>query len=358
MAFGGGGGTFRADVSFVSIEPHAGVPWATAASVVARDAHNVAIPAKAGGTLGFVISDPAVFVREVVAPGDAPGATRAELAAMVASQFGEVFRTGAREGTDLLGPTGRLGLLSGERLAKSLGGMGVTLLRFVVGTVSAGPEVRRPGGPFNADTVEGYRAEAPAALFPTSPGAPTSSGLPALPAELADILEPPLPRHSGPKSARLPLADDAPEGIFAARQTVVGPNSERLPLGTAIEEHGGPGSGSMFDVPAGENGLRAADPSRFNQPLAAPAHEPAPPVRAQAHPPGPPPLPATLEFHVGIYGTPVGPFDLIVLAARVRDGSLGPKSLVWRPGFDGWTAAGLVPELAPLFAGPPELPPA
>jgi hypothetical protein len=340
----GAGAAFKADVSFVSVAPHSNVPWATVASVVARDANNDPVPAKAGGEISFVVTDPVLFVREVVAPGVAPEVTRHEVAALATNYFGEIFRTGGLEEADLLGPTGRLGQVAGEQLATSLLGVGITLTRFTVKNVIVAPELRRANGPVTEGGGDGYRAELPAPLFPDAAAAPTESGLPALPAGLADILEPPLPRNTGPKSVRLPIVHDAPEGIFASRKPATGPQSDRLLLGgtPATETPNGAGSENLFDLPA------APGPSihKIDRPLA-PAERP----------PGPPPLPATLEFHVGINGTPVGPFDLIVLAARVRDGSLGRKSLVWRPGMDGWCAAEHVTELAPLFAGPPELPP-
>ncbi len=378
------GSAFRADVSFVSVIPHADVRWATAAAVVARDSNHAAIPAKANGEIGFVVTDPAAFVREVVAPGDGPGATRSEVAALVTSQFGEIFRTGDLDGADLLGPVGRLGLVAGEKLATNLRVLGITLIRFLVKTVTVSVEVRRPMSAPSSGAADGYRAELPAPLFPdiaptplqpTQPTQPPlhaiSTGFPALPAGLADVLEPPLPRNTGPKSARLPLANDAPEGIFAARQPNSGPRSDRLLMGQSTAagvSENGTASESLFDLngtPTPQLASAVPAPVAPSPPAAAitaavsptGAGTPAATVDGASGRPAPPPLPATLEYHVAISGTAVGPFDLLVLAARVRDGSVGRKSLVWRPGMDGWLAAESVTELAPLFVGPPPLPP-
>jgi hypothetical protein len=344
----GGAGTFRADVSFVSVALQSSVPWATVASVVAKDPDAGTVRAKAGGTIGFAVTDPVTFVREVVAAGTGTGVARSDLAALVTSQFSEIFRTGRVDGADLLGPKGRLGLVAGEQLAPILRAVGVTLTRFTVDSVSVSPEVRRPHRPFAGGGSDGYRAELPPPMFPEVVPEPIRSGFPALPAELADILEPPIPRDNGPKSNRIPLVE-APEGVFAARQSA-GPKTDRLLLADAR--------------PAGTDHTEAPD-APFEAPLAAgsgprstrlPA--PLPPTPAAPHrPPGPPPLPATLEFYVGLNGAVVGPFDLIALAARVRDGSLGRKTLVWRTGMDDWLAAELVTELTPMFAGPPPLPP-
>ena len=75
---------------------------------------------------------------------------------------------------------------------------------------------------------------------------------------------------------------------------------------------------------------------------------------------GPPPLPsAGPQFYVGINGTQAGPFDMSVLAAKIKAGEITRQSLVWKPGMGAWLAAEGVAELQPLFAHlPPPLPPA
>jgi len=365
--------SFRADAFFVSVAPRAGVPWATAGSVVGRDADNAPVRAKVSGQFGFVITDPVAFVRETVpGGGDGAGATLAQLGGLIASQFSEIVRTGRLDGVDLFGSKGRLGSLAGERLADVLLGIGVTLTDFTVEIVSAPPEVRRPPNAFaNGGGRDGYHVDVPPPQFspalpsavptatrapipttsptrpPTPPrtSTPTQHGLPTLPAELAAVLEPPLPRGNDPKSVRLPIVETAPEGIFIARQPS-GPKSDRLLL-SDVPVHGhdeseGP-STELFEP---------IHPTRMWT-------SPAEPVNAPAHtrPSGPPPLPATLEFHIALGGAVVGPFDLITLSAKVREGSLGRRTLVWRTGMDGWVVAENVVELAPLFSvAPPPLP--
>ena len=374
------GSSFKADAVFVSIAPRTGVPWSTPGSVVARDADNNPVRAKVSGRFGFVITDPVAFVRETVpAGGDGTGATLAQLGGLIANQFSEIVRTGRLDGADLLGSKGRLGSLAGERLADVLLGIGVTLTDFTVEIVSAPPEVRRPSHAFGHNTgggSDGYHADVPRPQFSTAapktvplepspvalaspfqppaqnpprPAAPVQHGLPSLPAELAAVLEPPLPRGNDPKSVRLPIVETAPEGVFSARQSSSGPKSDRLLLPdvpvNGQEESEGP-STELFEP---------IHPTRVWAPPAQPLNTPAP---AATRPPGPPPLPATLEFHIALGGVVVGPFDLITLSAKVREGSLGRKTLVWRTGMDGWIAAENVVELAPLFSvAPPPLPP-
>lgn len=363
----GAGKPFRADVCFVSVVPHSPVLWATVASVTAKDDEGGTIRAKASGDFGFVVTDPVLLANDV----GGTNLTRSEISTLVTSQFGEIFRTGVLDGADLLGPTGRLGLVAGEHLAPLLLARGITLIRFTVDKVIVPPEVRRPYRAVSAGGgSEGYRAEIPKPLFQPSPASapnpvpasgpasgaflPRSAverGIPALPPGLAEILEPPSPRDNGPKSARIAIVEDAPEGVFASRHTAP-PKSERLLL-TEIRSV----INEMTAAPGGtpESPLMP-DPSYPHAPQSVTPPAPAPAPAATTRPPGPPPLPATLEFYVALNGESVGPFDLISLSARVRDGSLNRKTLVWRTGMECWLAAELVIELAPLFTGPPPIP--
>jgi hypothetical protein len=72
----------------------------------------------------------------------------------------------------------------------------------------------------------------------------------------------------------------------------------------------------------------------------------------------PPPLPgAGAQFFAALAGAQAGPFDLTVLAAKIRSGELTRQTLVWRNGMSGWAAAESVSELQSLFAQvPPPLP--
>jgi membrane protease subunit (stomatin/prohibitin family) len=83
---------------------------------------------------------------------------------------------------------------------------------------------------------------------------------------------------------------------------------------------------------------------------------------AQTPPPmpgAPPPVPAApvVQFSVSVNGQTYGPYDLNALARMAQAGQINAQSLVWRQGMAAWQAAGTMPELAPLFAGPGAPPP-
>ncbi len=78
----------------------------------------------------------------------------------------------------------------------------------------------------------------------------------------------------------------------------------------------------------------------------------------QAAPGGPPPPPSAALFHIDAGGGQTGgPFGIAQLQAGVAAGTFSAATLVWSNGMTGWAAAGTVPALAALFAGPPPLPP-
>jgi membrane protease subunit (stomatin/prohibitin family) len=75
----------------------------------------------------------------------------------------------------------------------------------------------------------------------------------------------------------------------------------------------------------------------------------------------PPPLPtATAVWHIAANGKTLGPFGAEQLQRAIGTGELTAATLVWSPQLAGWTAAGDVGELRPLFTppvAPPPLPP-
>ena len=80
----------------------------------------------------------------------------------------------------------------------------------------------------------------------------------------------------------------------------------------------------------------------------------------QMAPAAPPPPPPETVYHIAENGQTTGPFSLARLGRMVSEGTFSRETLVWAPGFAGWTAAGEVDALARLFtiAPPPPPPPA
>lgn len=75
------------------------------------------------------------------------------------------------------------------------------------------------------------------------------------------------------------------------------------------------------------------------------------------HAPAPPPPPPQTVWHLAENGQTRGPFDLGTLRRMAAEGGFRADTLVWAPGYSGWTRADAVAELAPLFAATPPPPP-
>ncbi len=71
----------------------------------------------------------------------------------------------------------------------------------------------------------------------------------------------------------------------------------------------------------------------------------------------PPPLPATVQYHLGVDGKQQGPYDIAQLRSLVASGQLKATTLVWTNGMSAWTPAQQVPEIAAILqSSPPPLP--
>jgi len=76
-----------------------------------------------------------------------------------------------------------------------------------------------------------------------------------------------------------------------------------------------------------------------------------------AAPPPPPPPAADTVWHVAVSGQTTGPFGKGELGRMVTEGRFTRDSLVWAPGYAGWTRAEDVGDLARLFTVMPPPPP-
>ncbi|MEZ6142176.1 MAG: SPFH domain-containing protein [Zavarzinella sp.] len=114
--------------------------------------------------------------------------------------------------------------------------------------------------------------------------------------------------------------------------------------------------GDAANNPGGMAGLGAGMGAGMGM-AGAMMHSMAPAAQGGA-PAGPPPLPATVQFFVGLNGMQQGPFDLATLSGKIRAGEITRATLVWRAGMPNWLPAENVPELQQLFgSSPPPLPP-
>lgn len=72
--------------------------------------------------------------------------------------------------------------------------------------------------------------------------------------------------------------------------------------------------------------------------------------------PVPPPMPS-VTYYVAVNGQSAGPYDRVILAQMVQNGTLNQSTLVWTQGMAEWAQAGTVAELQALFSQVPPPPP-
>lgn len=113
------------------------------------------------------------------------------------------------------------------------------------------------------------------------------------------------------------------------------------------------GAGSAMGMFVGANLAGQTGQAMYQPQHGQPQHG-QPQQQAAAPPPPPPPA----AFHVAVNGQTAGPYDLGALRQQQSSGRFTADTLVWKPGFSGWTRAGDIPELQQLFQAPPPPPPA
>lgn len=287
---------FKCEVYFISTRTWTNQKWGTQNPIMLRDPEFGPVRLRAFGTYAFKVTDPGVFLKELVAtdPSFEAYEITAQFRNTIVSRFVDALGSAKIPMLDLAGNYEKISGVAKERISPELAKMGVSLAQFYVENVSLPPEVE-------------------AALDKRS-----QMGV------LGNL----------DQYAKFQAAD----AIRDAAQN---------PGGIA-----GVGAGLGAGLAVGGQ-MAGAVASAMNAPGQVVPANTQPPATAAA----PPPLPTAVAFHVGIDGATAGPFDMEGLASKVREGKLTRKSLVWKSGMANWVAAETVPELASLFANsPPPLP--
>jgi hypothetical protein len=309
--------TFHADVYFVSIRPWTGLAWALRNLTPSRSGAGQKLSLQ--GTCGFRITNPALFLGELLKPNVPLAEYPSEnLRNVIAVRFGEWVRAKQITTEDLAADGERLIGRARARIAADLGRMGVELTEFLVAGSGEFP---------------GYTDARKPAPTPTPSPAPSDGA--------DDPLADKPPPASGPMSVRLPLSEAPPESgrMFVSNRPA--PPSERILLPDPESDR----DLSLSSFPL-LNGWGAGPVSgRMRTPEATP-----PPVSLDKTPP-------PITYHLAVKGTPSGPLDLAKVKHMIQSGEVTPATLTWRKGLPEWVPAESVPELKALFApAPPPLP--
>jgi membrane protease subunit (stomatin/prohibitin family) len=284
---------FKAEVYFVSTRQWTDQKWGTQNPVMLRDPEFGPVRLRAFGSYAFKVTDPATFLRELVAtdPSFEAYEVTAQFRNAIVSRFVDALGSARIPMLDLAGNYEKVSKVALEKISPELAKMGITLTQFFVENVSLPPEVE-------------------AALDKRS-----QMGI------LGN-----LDQYAKFQSAEaIRDAANNPGGVAGL--------GAGLGAGVAI-------GGQMGAAIAGAAGAPGAVTPGNTQPYGAP-----------------PPLPTAAQFFAAVGGAQAGPFDVAALQSQVAQGKVTRSTLVWKAGMANWAAADSVPELQPLFAHlPPPLP--
>jgi membrane protease subunit (stomatin/prohibitin family) len=134
---------FKAEVYFVATRQWTDQKWGTQNPLIVRDPEYGAVRVRAFGTYAFRVTDPAAFLRQIVAtdPNLEVYEISNQLRNTIVSRFSDVLGQERIPILDLAGNYERIGELAREKIAPDLASMGLALTLFYIENISLPPEV-------------------------------------------------------------------------------------------------------------------------------------------------------------------------------------------------------------------------
>lgn len=287
---------FKAEVYFVNTRQYTDLKWGTKNPIMRRDPEFGPVRLRAFGTYAIKVTDPAVFIREIV--GTDGHFTKDEiidqLRNIVVSRFTDALGESKIPVLDIAGNQDELGEFIHGKISPEFDEYGLELTKLLVENVS-------------------------------------------LPQAVEEALD---------KRTSMGVIGD-----LNAYTQFQGANAmEAAAANPGGMAGGGMGMGMGFAM-ANQMGAAMAQGQQQAPQQQAPQQQA--PAAAT-----PPPLPTAVQFFAAIGGAQAGPFDMATLGAKVKSQEVTRETLVWKEGMPTWTPAGEVDELKSLFgAVPPPLPP-
>ena len=134
---------FKAEVYFISTRQWTDQKWGTQNPVMMRDPEFGPVRVRAFGSYAFKVTDPATFLRELVAtdPSFEAFEVTNQFRNAIVSRFVDTVAAARIAVLDLAGNYERVSKLALDRIAPDLAKMGVSLTQFYVENISLPPEV-------------------------------------------------------------------------------------------------------------------------------------------------------------------------------------------------------------------------
>ncbi|SEM67986.1 Membrane protease subunit, stomatin/prohibitin family, contains C-terminal Zn-ribbon domain [Loktanella fryxellensis] len=289
---------FKSEIYFINTTRFTDQKWGTKNPIMLRDPEFGPLRLRAFGSYAIKVSDPAVFMREIV--GTDGEFTSAEVSSqirnVIVQEFSRALAASGIPALDMAANTKELGDLVAKAIDPVMTSYGLTIPELYVENISL------------PDAVEKALDDR------------TSRG----------------------------MAGNLDEHMkYKAAEAMAQPGSA---AGQAMGLGMGAGLGGSLGMQMGH--MAQAGPwGQTGGPAAPQAAHPA------AAPPPPPPPPATDQlWHIAKAGEVTGPFSRAAMGRMVTDGSLARDSMVWTDGQDGWKTA-MDTALAQLFTVTPPPPP-
>ena len=287
---------FKSEIYFVNTTRFSDLKWGTKNPIILRDPEFGPMRIRAYGTYTIKVSDPALFLREIV--GTDGEFTMDEISFqirnIIVQEFSRAIANSGIPVLDMAANTADLGKLVAFDISGTLAQYGLTMPELYIENISLPPAVEEA---LDKRTSMGLAGD--------------------------------LGRFTQYSTA---------EALTAAARNPSGGGALGAGLGAGI----GMAMAGQIAQQSGPWGPQAA-------PQPVPATPPAQPL--------PPPQPVEKVWHIAESGETKGPFSRADLGRMAGKGELGRETYVWTSGQDGWTRAEDVPELAQLFTVLPPPPP-
>jgi membrane protease subunit (stomatin/prohibitin family) len=136
---------FKAEVYFIAMRQWTDLKWGTQNPVMLRDAEFGPVRIRAFGTYAMHVSDPATFLRQLVAtdPAFETYEVTNQLRNVIVSRFVDVIGQSKIQVLELAGNYEKIAALALQKIGPELAGMGLALTGFYVENISLPPEVEK-----------------------------------------------------------------------------------------------------------------------------------------------------------------------------------------------------------------------
>ncbi len=136
---------FKAEVYFISTKRYTDLKWGTQNPIMLRDPEFGPVRVRAFGTYAFQVSDPATFLRQLVAtdPSFESYEIATQLRNTIVARFVDAIGQAKIAVLDLAGNYERIGQVALERIRPDLAQMGLSLAVFYIENISLPPEVEQ-----------------------------------------------------------------------------------------------------------------------------------------------------------------------------------------------------------------------